>query len=280
MLEKSHLFTFIDQNSGFTLHYFEGQSVIKDLAIIHDVKGEGFHFFRDAVLTFLPMISYLKNGEQFGFYIDSDQPWFRFKLEANAQGYMRTLLNPELFNDFPQNITGRCRLSKILPGQREAYNTIIELQNLSVGQISNMILRDSYQVKAQIHLSQKSDQALLIHRLPDRQVDREPELRPDFSSYFEQEVKAATAILDAEQASYEKITSHFKDRGMDFLSATQVEFKCSCSRERMLQGVASLAHSESIDDVFQKDEALETKCDYCKTYYLITKQEVLNFLAQ
>ena len=127
MLEQSRLTGFIDQKAGFTLHFFDGQSVIRDLALIHDIKGDGFSFFRDAVLTFLPLISYLKSGEQFGFYIDSNEPWFRFKLEASSLGYMRTLLFPESFNDFPKKINGNCRLTKISPGQREPYNTLLAL---------------------------------------------------------------------------------------------------------------------------------------------------------
>tara|TARA_R110002049_G_scaffold123627_5_gene278905 strand:- start:171 stop:1016 length:846 start_codon:yes stop_codon:yes gene_type:complete len=281
MLEQSRLTGFIDQRSGFTLHYFDGQSVIRDLALIHDIKGQGFSFFRDAVLTFLPLISHLKSGEHFGFYIDSKEPWFRFKLEANSQGFMRTLLFPESFNDFPDRIDGHCRLTKIIPGQREPYNTILELKKLSVTEISNMILKDSYQINAKVHVSQKSDQSLLIQRLPDKQVDQvDAEDRPNLDEYFQSILNSVSSFLESGEVSYEDIVEHFKKREMEVLTSTEISFKCGCSRDRMLQGVASLVRTEGIDGIFEDKNEIETKCDYCKTFYLITKDEVRTSLTQ
>lgn len=281
MLEQSRLTGFIDQKAGFTLHFFNGQSVIRDLALIHDIKGDGFSFFRDAVLTFLPLISYLKSGEQFGFYIDSNEPWFRFKLEASSVGYMRTLLFPEKFNDFPKNIYGNCRLTKITPNQREPYNSLLALDGLSITEVSNLILTESYQVKSRIHLSKVSDQSFIIQRLPDQQVDQvAAEERPSLEDYFQEVLSAMTTHIDSGQASYDDVIEHFKKYGMELLTSTEVSFKCGCSRDRMLQGVASLVRSEGIDGIFEDKEEIETKCDYCKTFYLITKEEVKTSLTQ
>lgn len=281
MLEQSRLTSFIDQNAGFTIHFFEGQSAIRDLALIHDVKGDGFHFFRDAVLTFLPMISYLKSGEHFGFYIDSNEPWFRFKLEANALGFMRTLLTPEHFSDFPKEITGNCRMSKVLPGQREPYNTIVGLNKLSVGDISNLILKDSYQVNAKLYLSQDSDRSILFQRLPDKVVDRMlPEERPSLSEYIAIETAAISALLKEPDTTYDQVIKYFEKRNIDLLTSTEISFKCSCSRDRMVQGIASLTRTEGIDGIFEGKDTIETKCDYCKTHYLITREEIANSLTQ
>ena len=281
MLEQSRLTSFIDQNAGFTIHYFDGQSVIRDLALIHNVSGEGFHFFRDAVLTFLPLITYLKNGESFGFYIDSNEPWFRFKLEANNQGYMRTLLSPEQFSDFPKAINGHCRLSKLSPGAREPYNTILALENLSVGAISNMILRDSYQVLAKLYLSQDSDQAVLVQRLPDKQVDKAiREDRPDLETYLETTLNMLAPSLKNGETKYADLLSLFNQHKIDLLTSIEINFKCSCSRERMVQGVASLTRTEGVDGVFEGKDSIETKCDYCQTHYLITREEITNSLTQ
>ncbi|MBH47139.1 MAG: hypothetical protein CME71_03110 [Halobacteriovorax sp.] len=281
MLEQSRLTGFIDQKSGFTLHYFEGQSVIRDLALIHDIKGEGFHFFRDAVLTFLPLISYLKSGESFGFYIDSKEPWFRFKIEANTQGYMRTLLFPESFDNFPKEINGNCRLTKILPGQREPYNTLVELDNLSITEVSNLILTSSYQVNARTYLSQSSDQSLLIQRLPDRQVDHiDPEERPSLDEFYAQTIKSLSPFLESGDVTFDKLLKHFEKSDFELLTSTEISFKCACSRDRMVQGIASLTRSEGIDGIFLDKDSIETKCDYCKTHYLITKEEILTSLTQ
>ena len=42
----------------------------------------------------------------------------------------------------------------------------------------------------------------------------------------------------------------------------------------MLGGILSLTGNHSIEDIFDGKDSLEAKCDYCKTTYLITKDEI------
>ncbi len=45
----------------------------------------------------------------------------------------------------------------------------------------------------------------------------------------------------------------------------------------MVNGIRTLIRSTGIDHVFGEDEQeIETKCDYCKTSYLILKSEFMN----
>ena len=50
MLPDSRLFSFMDSENSFTVHFLEGQKLIHDLAMIHEVKGSGFAYFRDTIL--------------------------------------------------------------------------------------------------------------------------------------------------------------------------------------------------------------------------------------
>ena len=51
------------------------------------------------------MIALLKEvGEQIGFYLDSEDPKFQFKIETSHQGDTRCLLLPENFQQFPEAI--------------------------------------------------------------------------------------------------------------------------------------------------------------------------------
>jgi len=126
MLHESNLSSFLDEKNKFILHFFEGQKLIHDLAIINNLQGKGFAFFRDAVLMFQPMITFLKAEEGFGFYIDSKDPYFMLKIETNSLGNMRTLLMPDNFNKFPEKIIGISRLTKISGKKSEnQYTTLI-----------------------------------------------------------------------------------------------------------------------------------------------------------
>nr|BDT26794.1 Hsp33 family molecular chaperone HslO [Bacteriovorax sp. HI3] len=278
MLPESRLYSFIDQKEGFTLHFLEGQKLINDLAIIHEVIGAGFQYFRDAILSFQPMISFLKPGEGLGVYIDSEEPYFRLKIEMSDQGQMRTLLLPEQFNEFPKSITGKCRIVKLLPGELHPYTSIINLDQIDAHAMVNKILSDSYQVKSAIHVSLESDQSIMLMKLPEINVNRvETNYNMNIDQYWKSIQDKVEELFKKGATEQSDIQPHFEGLGLTFLGSKQVSFKCTCSRQRMFEGVRSIIWSSGIDAVFAPDESsIETKCDYCKTSYLLTREEFSN----
>lgn len=275
MLPESRLYSFIDQKEGFTLHFLEGQKLIKDLAVIHEVIGAGFNYFRDAVLSFQPMISFLKPGEGLGIYIDSEEPYFRLKIEMSEQGQMRTLLLPEDFNQFPKSITGQCRIVKTLPDELHPYNSIIKLDDVDFHNVVNCILRESYQINSEVFLSQLSDQSVMITKLPEINVNKvQTAYNLSIDEYWAEMKKSIESLYDSGTTEQSDIQSKLEEKGLLLLGSHEIKFKCTCSRERMVKGVWSLVKSSGLDAVFQPDEDhIETRCDYCKTSYLLTRDE-------
>ncbi len=268
MLKESGLYSFIDEKQGFVLHFFDGQQLIKTLAIIHPLGPSGFSALRDAVLMFEPIISFLKPQEGFGFYIDSKDPQFMLKIETNAQGKIRTLLLPENFDQFPSKINGLARLTKVFGETKEnQYSSSIELNGQSFSEISNKILKDSYQVSAKCIVSEDSDQSVMVIRLPDA--------KRELDDYLKEIVPSIQKIFSSFFNSKEEIVTAFEKLGLFFLINKEVSFKCNCSRERMVSGIKVLLQTGStIESLFDGKDDLEIKCDYCKTGYLITKKEI------
>lgn len=280
MLSTSKVLSFIDNKEGFTVYFFEGQKLIHDLALIHSLKGEGFHFLRDSILGSQLLSVFLKPKENFGFYIDSDDPYFRFKIETNYNGYMRTLLLPEAFNDFPEKISGVYRVSKIIEGGSEPYNTVIKVNEKSLDEIINQLFKESFQINGKIYLSEKSDQSVFVLKLPDTDVDKvdNPTDRLSVDEFWENNKKFITDTFDKSFNDAGPIEKAFTDKGFLYLGSKDIQFKCSCSRERMVMGVLGLLKSMGKEELFQGKPSLESKCDYCKTYYEITEEEVVKML--
>ena len=42
----------------------------------------------------------------------------------------------------------------------------------------------------------------------------------------------------------------------------------------MVLGINSLLAAHTIDEIFEGKDSIETKCDYCNTYYQILKTEI------
>ncbi len=280
MLNDSKLISFIDDKKEYTLHIAEGQKIIHDLAIIHDLKGKGFAFFRDCVLSAIPLITLLKPKENLGFYIDSAEPYFMFKVEMSEEGYFRTLLMPESFSDFPEQLTGKARLSKIFPGQRTPYNSVIELNHKSLEDSVNLILSESYQIKGKVILSEESDQVAFIMQLPRKNWDKEEDFEPTLN-LDDALAKVEAPLKEMFAQGYnesEKIISDLEKIGFQHLISKDLNFKCACSYERMVSGILSLVNSTSLQEVFEGKESIETKCDYCKTFYQIPRNHISTLL--
>ncbi|MAF79283.1 MAG: hypothetical protein CME60_14065 [Halobacteriovoraceae bacterium] len=280
VLNTSKLISFIDDKKEYTLHIAEGQKLVHDLAIIHDLKGKGFAFFRDCVLSAIPLITLLKPKENLGLYIDSEDPFFMFKVEMSEEGYFRTLLMPEAFNDFPEKLMGRARLTKIFPGQKNPYNSVIELNQTSLNEAVNIILTESYQIKGKVILSQDSDQVAFLMQLPRKNWDKEEEFEPsqEIGDKLKEIEKPLNELFKKGSNEDSFITKEVESMGFQHLKSKEVNFKCACSYERMVTGVLSLVQSTSLDNVFEQDSSIETKCDYCKTFYKIPKDHIASLV--
>jgi molecular chaperone Hsp33 len=279
MLQESRLYSFIDQKDGFTLHFLEGQKLIHDLALIHANKAGGFHYFRDAILSIQLMVSFLKANEGLGVYIDSEDPYFRLKVEMSEQGQMRTLLFPEDLNVFPQVINaGKCRVVKTLPNEMAPYTSIVEIDKSNFSEVINSILSTSYQFTSQVFLSQESDQSLLILKLPSININKvQTSYTLNIKEYWNKISPEVLNLFSNFSADYLTIQKSFENLGLIFLGSKEIKFKCHCSRDRMVHNIWTLIKSNGIEHVFASDEStIEIKCDYCKVNYCLKKDEFLN----
>jgi molecular chaperone Hsp33 len=274
MLANSRLYSFLDHKNGFNIHFLEGQKLIHDLVLLHPMQRQGFAYFRDTFLGLLPIIFFLKPGESLGIYIDSENPYFRLKIETNSSGHTRTLLLPEEFNLFPEKITGNIRISKIFSSNKSPYTSMLELKDVETKDVINQVLTESYQTNSEVLVANQSDQSIMVTKLPplntnsviDETVSRKEYVKRNFE-FFNEAFEMATDDI-------EQIVKKFEDHGLSYLGSRQVSFFCPCSHERMVLNLRGL-YSQDIDELFNGQEMLEIKCDYCRKIHHISKADVI-----
>src|SRR5690606_30119690 len=157
----------------FTLSLLEGQKLMADLITIHNLGPVALDYYRKSVLTSMQMLNFLKPGENLGFYIDSEHPYFRFKIEINNSGTMRTLLLPEEFTEFPEKITGVCRVSKLFYNHKTPYTSVTKVYEEKHEELTNKVLRESYQTNSEVLTSEEVDQTLMVTKLPPVEIKKE-----------------------------------------------------------------------------------------------------------
>ena len=274
-LPDSRLYTFVDEPREFALYFLEGQRLIYELALLHAVRGDGFAYFRDVVLSIQPMIAFLKPGEQLGFYIDSDEPFFRFKIETGYHGETRSAILPTDFAQFPDTLRGTVRVQKIFPNNKLPYESLLEIENLPLREIVNRVLAHSYQVNSAVIVSENSDQSVMLNQLPPLPGKEEFE-------YSEEAVKTRRAqvaelmrnVFGRALHQPDQIQDAFAEIGFELLAGRRVCFRCACSRDRVVQSLTLLGETDREDLYHPGEDSLEVVCEYCKSRYQVSRQEL------
>lgn len=266
-MKESRLYSFIDNKSGFTLHFLEGSKLISDILEIHQVGEIAKPYYAKTILTSQQMITFLKPGENLGIYIDSETPYFRFKIETNFNGSMRTLLLPEEFSEFPEKLTGVSRITKIFPSAKP-YTSVLQLNQDSPDQVINNILKDSYQTNSKVITSGNLNQSLMITKLPKAEIKKVIKDDEDISlnEYILKMNSFITKLFTINLTEIKEIVEEVESQGLSYLSSKEVKFDCPCSEERMAQNLKNLANND-LDHLFQEDDKIEVRCDYCNTNY-------------
>ncbi len=66
---------------------------------------------------------------------------------------------------------------------------------------------------------------------------------------------------------------------LEVLEDRPVSYRCNCTRERALRGVASAGRDEILDMV-ARDHGAELNCEFCKTVYRFDAEELLRLIDQ
>lgn len=273
MPAESRLWTFMDEPREYALYFLEGQRLIHDIALIHPMKAQGLAYFRDVVLSIQPLIALLKPGEQLGFYIDSDEPWFRLKIETNHEGNTRCMMLPEGFDTFPEAVDGLVRVERRYAVARPPYQSVLRLEGAGLGEIVNRVLAESWQVPCATHVSPHSDQSTMLHQMPPLKSDDAARFSPEALKQRLQDLVAPMEpVLARALTEPGEIVEAFRDLGFHPLTSRHVRLGCTCSRERV---VRSLRLLEDPEEVFEPGEdTIEVTCEYCKTQYSVRRAEV------
>ncbi|HXH29955.1 MAG TPA: Hsp33 family molecular chaperone HslO [Bacteriovoracaceae bacterium] len=273
MLAPSRLYSFLDHKNGFNLHFLEGQKLIHDLAVLHPVQGSGFAYFRDAFLGLLPIVFFLKPGETLGLYIDSEDPYFRLKIETNSAGHTRTLLLPENFSLFPMKITGKIRITKIFPGNKSPYTSVLDLKETETKEVINKVLNESYQTNSEVIVGELSDQSIMVTKLPPLNTNSHLDETQTRKEFVKKNQRFFHDVFETAPSDIEKIVKTFEDRGFAYLGSRMISYFCPCSKERMVLNLKGL-YSVDIEELFAVEKTVKITCDYCHKKYEITRKEI------
>lgn len=273
-LPESLLLTFIDEPRAHALYFLEGQRLIRDVALARGSGGAGFSMLRDVVLGVEPLVALLNGGEQLGFYLDTEAPEIRLKMEASHAGDMRCVLVPRDLDAVPAAVSGLVRVEWRYPGGRQPYLSALRLEGERIDGIVDRVLADSYQMKCAVLVSQESDQSLLLHRLPSLRGED-----PALATIEAVRERLAALRPEAEALMARALTGEILREaigglGFRLLAARPVRFRCTCSHEHVVRSLRLLADPSELFDEGQA--TIDVTCDYCGKHHAVWRHELVD----
>jgi len=270
----SRQYTFINNTHGFSVSLIEGAQTLAEISKIHNIGPFAESFYQKTLLTSLQMVNFLKPNENLGFYIDSEEPYYRFKIEFSSTGTYRTLLLPEDFDDFPKTLTGKVRFTKTMYG-KAPYTSLLEYKEEKLEELINDVITKSYQVNATTIVKDDKTSSLMVTKLPPSNVNKKIEDFEDLNlaqilDQYKDLFDSALLLKDSNVLEVEKL---FEEYNLQYLGSKEIKFHCPCSKERMVNNLFSLA-KEDQEHLFDEKDSLEIRCDYCNTNYDIYKVDL------
>lgn len=162
-------------------------------------------------------------------------------------------------------------------GLKEPYVGVSELVSGEIAEDFAYYLAKSEQTKSIVSLGVLLEKGEVSHA-GGLMVQLLPGAGEDEISYLEKRAAGFPEItfLFSEGFTPAQIIDLFMgDPDLVYLDGKEVGFKCNCSRERMLSGLAALGKSD-LEEITKDGKPVETVCRFCNSKYVFEPDELKN----
>ncbi|ROR98892.1 molecular chaperone Hsp33 [Sinobacterium caligoides] len=155
------------------------------------------------------------------------------------------------------------------PKHGQRYQGIVPLEGANLGECLGHYFEQSEQLKTHVKLSADNQRScgILLQQLPVGKVG-DAELREQQWEHISQLVGTTRPDEMLAVSSHQMLYRLFHEDKVEMFAAHDVSFACSCSRERVLNAVATLGEEEARKALAQTG-AISMNCDFCNSQYRV-----------
>ena len=164
------------------------------------------------------------------------------------------------------------------------YQGITPLEGAGLAECAHKYFRQSEQLETAIKLAAMPNSgdlparasALMIQRMPG---DRPPEMPDEEAEEAWREAvilmssMTSAEMLDADIPTQDILYRMYHEQGIRVFDPRPLEFKCTCSRQKVVQTLARFGASE-FDDMKTDEGLVVVTCEICQTDYTFDDQEI------
>jgi molecular chaperone Hsp33 len=256
---------------------------VEKARVLHDTFPTATAALGRTMSAALLLSSLLKDGQKVIVQVAGDGPLHGVVAEADAQCRVRSYIKQPHVHlglkdgklDVGRAIgKGFFNVIKDL-GLRDYYQGSVPLQTGEIATDLAYYLNNSEQIPAAVSLgvyvetdnAARASGGFMIHALPgagDEVID-----------YLEERLKNVRQVstmiregLGSQQIVDEALGIPFK-----VLEEKEVRYYCHCTRDRVLDAIASIG-TKDLEELIHKGETLKVQCEFCKTEYSVTQEEL------
>ena len=288
-MKESNILMAVARNRRVRILMAETTKLCEDARLTHDLYPTSNAAMGRVLSIAALMGAMLKRAdEKVTIEINGGGPIGTILVEARGDGnlkgfvgdntiYMKYNSNNKLAVGLAVGTDGYIKVAKNM-GLKNIFTSQIELQTGEIGEDFAYYFTVSEQIPSLVSVgvlvdtdySTKSAGAIIIEMLPGH-TDEDIE-------YVENAAKKLKPVSEMmmENTPDEILNMLFEDA--EILERREVRFHCDCSKERFMGALLTL-NKNDLEEVM-KDDMIELKCEYCNTFYHISKDELLKFIEE
>lgn len=163
-------------------------------------------------------------------------------------------------------------------GDKERYQGVVQLHGEKIADAFEEYFKSSEQLATKVYLTANDETAagLFLQKLPSSKPEHAQDSTEQDQDAWERMSQLASTITDEElsQLSVEELIHRlFNQEDIRLFDPTTIEFKCSCSREK-LEAVLKSIGIEDLKKLIEEKGNVEVDCEYCKEKYIFDTIDV------
>ena len=239
----------------------------------------------------LVMGSMMKGSEHLTIQIQSKGLLRGLVVSSDSQGRVRGYVrNPHV--QLPLNSSGKLAVGEAVGsgvmhiirdmGMREPYQGTVQLQTGEIGEDFAYYFAVSEQTPSVVSVgtlvnpngSIKASGGYVLQLLPDADDKLVAELEERIPH-----TPSVTNLLDAGRTPEDILHLLLGDKDLNIHERVPVRYHCPCSIERFRSGLITLGREE-LETLAEEEDQLELVCHFCQERYYVSRDEVLQLMAE
>lgn len=232
----------------------------------------------------------LKGDDTITVKVEGDGPMGAAVVDANATGDVRGyVVNPH--TDFPVNEAGKLDVKRAVGegtlsivkdlGLKDYFTGQVPLVSGEIGEDFTYYFASSEQVPSAVGAGVLVNPDHSINVSGGFIVQLMPGAEEEIITKVEDainKVPPVTTLLQEGKTPEELLQRLFSEGEIQFLETMPVQFKCKCSKERIVRAIKGLGEAE-IKAMIEEDHGAEATCHFCNEVYQVTESELEALLS-